>query len=123
KKLIFISLSNMKNKLPLHIKIIIGLILGIVWALVSGYLGWSEFTLNWIDPFGTIFINLLKLIAVPLVLFSIIKGIADLNDINALGKMGLKTITAYLITTVIAISLGLFLVNTINPGKYVDQKQ
>lgn len=113
----------MKNKLPLHIKIIIGLILGIVWALVSGYLGWSEFTLNWIDPFGTIFINLLKLIAVPLVLFSIIKGIADLNDINALGKMGLKTITAYLITTVIAISLGLFLVNTLNPGKYVDQKQ
>jgi hypothetical protein len=81
----------MKN-LALHWKIIIGLVLGVVFALVSSSLGWSEFTINWIDPFGTIFINLLKLIAVPLVLFSIIKGIAGLHDTSKLGRLGAKTL-------------------------------
>ena len=64
------------KKLELHWKIIIGLILGVAWAFLSSYYGWSKFTLNWIDPWGKIFINLLKLIAVPLVLFSIIKGVS-----------------------------------------------
>ena len=69
----------MRN-LALHWRIIIGLILGVLFALLSSYMGWSQFTLDWIAPFGKIFINLLKLIAVPLVLFSIIKGISGLND-------------------------------------------
>ena len=112
----------MKN-LALHWKIIIGLILGVVFAFVSSALGWSEFTVNWIDPFGTIFINLLKLIAVPLVLFSIIKGIAGLHDTAKLGRLASKTLAFYLVTTVISVSVGLLLVNTFAPGKLVDEAQ
>ncbi|HHP7241665.1 MAG TPA: dicarboxylate/amino acid:cation symporter [Cyclobacteriaceae bacterium] len=111
------------SKLPLHIKIIIGLIAGILYAFISSYLGWNEFTINWIDPFGTIFIRLLKFIAVPLVLFSIISGISGLTDVSRLGKMGGKTLLLYLLSTVIAVSLGLLLVNTIKPGRYIDEEQ
>ena len=110
-------------KLPLHIKIIIGLVLGIIWAFVSSWLGWNEFTINIIDPFGAIFIRLLKFIAVPLVLFSIISGISGLSDISKLGKMGAKTLVLYLITTVTAVSIGLLLVNTIGPGTFTDETQ
>ncbi len=110
-------------KLALHWKIIIGLLLGIIWAAISSFLGWSEFTLNWIDPFGKIFINLLKMIAIPLVLFSIIKGVADLKDIAKLGKVGFKTLGMYLITTIFAVGLGLTLVNILQPGKTLPQDQ
>ncbi|MCB0754730.1 MAG: dicarboxylate/amino acid:cation symporter [Flavobacteriales bacterium] len=112
----------MKN-LALHWKIIIGLVLGVIFAFISSALGWSEFTINWIDPFGTIFINLLKLIAVPLVLFSIIKGISGLHDTAKLGRLASKTLLFYLVTTVIAVSVGLLLVNSIKPGKLVDDAQ
>lgn len=98
------------------------MVLGIIWALVSSSMGWSAFTVNWIDPFGTIFINLLKLIAVPLVLFSIISGVANIGDPKSLGRMGGKTLLIYLITTVAAISLGLLLVNTVKPGKLIDNQ-
>lgn len=110
------------KKLALHWQIIIGLILGIVWALVSSAVGWSSFTIDWIAPFGTIFINLLKLIAVPLVLFSIINGVAGIGDPASLGRMGGKTLLAYLITTVFAVAVGLFLVNLIGPGKLIDKE-
>ena len=112
----------MKN-LPLHVKIIIGLVLGIGWAFLSSALGWNSFTINWIDPFGQIFIRLLKFIAVPLVLFSIIDGISGLNDTSRLGKMGLKAIGMYLSTTVLAITVGLLIVNFIQPGSHVEQDQ
>lgn len=110
------------KRLALHVKILIGLFLGVVWAIVSSYLGWSQFTYNWINPFGVIFINLLKLIAVPLVLFSIIKGISDLSDISRLGNMGYKTLAMYLVTTVLAVTIGLSAVNIIRPGDYVDEE-
>jgi Na+/H+-dicarboxylate symporter len=110
------------KKLALHWKIIIGMILGILWALLSSTMGWSAFTINWIDPFGTIFINLLKLIAVPLVLFSIISGVANIGDPKSLGRMGGKTLMIYLLTTVMAIGLGLLLVNTIKPGELIDEQ-
>jgi Na+/H+-dicarboxylate symporter len=110
----------MWKKLPLHVKIIIGLILGIIYSFVSSYLGWNTFTKNWIDPFGTIFINLLKFIAIPLVLFSIITGVAGLPDPSKLGRMGAKTLAAYLITTVFAVTVGLVLVNTLRPGDYIS---
>ncbi|MGB0165716.1 MAG: dicarboxylate/amino acid:cation symporter [Luteibaculum sp.] len=108
---------------PLHVKIIVGLIAGILFAILSSWLGFSQFTVDWIDPFGTIFIRVLKMIAVPLVLFSIIKGITGLSDVSKLGRLGLKTILIYLVTTIIAVSVGLFLVNTIAPGKLIDQNQ
>ncbi len=112
----------MKN-LPLHWKIIIGLILGIIYSLVSSYLGWNKFTQDWIDPFGEIFIRLLKFIAVPLVLFSIITGVSGLPDPSKLGRMGAKTLLAYVITTVIAVTVGLVLVNMLRPGDYIDENQ
>lgn len=112
----------MKN-LPIHVKIIIGLILGVIYAFVSSALGWNEFTINWIDPFGTIFIRLLKFIAVPLVLFSIISGVSGLKDISKLGRLGGKTLGAYMITTVLAVAVGLFFVNVIKPGTHIDADQ
>lgn len=99
----------------------IGLALGIVWAVFASFFGLSRFTLNWIDPFGVIFINLLKLIAVPLVLFSIISGITSMGDASTLGKIGIKTLGWYLFTTVIAVSLGLLVVNLIGPGRSVNE--
>lgn len=111
------------KKLALHWKIIIGLIVGIIYALASSYLGWNKFTLDWIDPFGTIFIRLLKFIAVPLVLFSIISGISALPDPSKLGRMGAKTLLAYLVTTVAAVSVGLMLVNMLKPGNYIAEEQ
>ncbi|WP_339611237.1 dicarboxylate/amino acid:cation symporter [uncultured Planktosalinus sp.] len=110
------------KKIALHWKIIIGMVLGIIWALLSSTMGWSSFTINWIDPFGTIFINLLKLIAVPLVLFSIISGVANIGDPKSLGRMGGKTLMIYLLTTVLAITIGLLLVNTFKPGKLIDEQ-
>lgn len=98
-----------------------GLVAGVIWALVSGMLGWSSFTLDWIAPFGDIFLRLLKLIAVPLVLFSIISGIGGLGSPESLGRLGTKTLFAYLVTTVISVGMGLMLVNTIAPGKLVDK--
>ncbi len=111
------------KKLPLHWKIIIGLIIGIIYSIISSSLGWNKFTQDWIDPFGAIFIRLLKFIAVPLVLFSIIGGVSALPDPSRLGRMGAKTLVAYLITTVAAVSIGLLLVNTLKPGHYIDEGQ
>lgn len=113
----------MIKNLPLHWKIIIGLIAGIIYSLVSSSLGWNTFTQNWIDPFGTIFIRLLKFIAVPLVLFSIITGVAGLPDPAKLGRMGAKTLLAYVVTTVAAVTVGLVVVNLLQPGDYIDKGQ
>ena len=112
---------KIKN-IPLYLQIIIALVLGIIWALVSSYLGWSNFTSNWISPFGDIFIALLKLIAIPLILFSIIGGIVGLGNPKDLGKMGLKTLSYYVATTFMAVSIGLLLVNLISPGKKLSDE-
>lgn len=116
-------MTKKKKKLALHFRIIIGMVMGLIYAFVSSYFGWNEFTMNWIDPFGTIFLRLLKFIALPLVLFSIISGISSLTDISKLGRMGAKTLAFYLMTTIFAISLGLLLVNTIKPGEYLEESQ
>lgn len=116
-------MSKSKKKLPLHIKIIIGMVLGVIYSFISSYFGWNEFTLNWIEPFGTIFIRLLKFMALPLVLFSIISGVSSLKDVTKLGRMGAKTFGFYVVTTVFAISLGLLLVNIIKPGTFMDNDQ
>ena len=111
------------KKPSLPVQIIIGLILGILWALLSSTMGWSEFTLDWIAPFGTIFINLLKLIAIPLVLFSIIAGIGNLSDTATLGRMGVKTLLLYIGSTVLAASMGMVIANTFKPGKQTSEEQ
>lgn len=109
--------------LALHWKIIIGLVLGIIYAYVSVAMGWSDFTKDWISPFGDIFIRLLKFIAVPLVMFSIIAGVSTLPDLSKLGRMGAKTLVAYLITTIAAVSIGLLFVNVIKPGETIAEGQ
>jgi len=108
--------------MKLNWKIIIGLVLGIIWALISSSFGLTQFTLDWINPFGTIFINLLKLIAIPLVLFSIIKGVAELSDIKKLGAIGFKTLGLYIATTLFAVTVGLTLVNVLKPGQYISEE-
>ena len=109
------------KRIALHWQVIIGLILGGVYAWMSVQFGWNEFTLDYIKPFGDIFVNLLKLIAVPLVLFSIIVGVTSLGDIQKLGRMGLKTLGTYVITTATAVVIGLLLVNLIQPGSNVSE--
>jgi|TARA_B100001971_G_scaffold198701_1_gene208604 Na+/H+-dicarboxylate symporter len=102
--------------MKLHWKIIIGLILGIAYGIVAAINGWGLFTSYWIAPFGTIFINLLKLIAIPLVLTSLITGVASLSDLRKLSRIGGKTIAIYVMTTVISVTIGLIVVNTLKPG-------
>jgi len=110
------------KKLPLHVKIMMGLVAGIIWAFASSAMGWNQFTIDWVDPFGQIFIRMLKYIAVPLVLFSIISGISGLKDMSKLGRMGGKTLGFYLVTTVAAVGIGLVLVNVVKPGALVDEE-
>ena len=106
-------------KLELHWKIIIGLILGLLFGIFAASQGLTSFTSEWIAPFGKIFINLLKLIAVPLVLSSLITGVASLSDLKKLSRIGGKTITIYIATTAIAVSIGLIAVNILEPGATV----
>lgn len=108
-------------RLALHWKIIIGLILGGLYGMLSAAMGWSQFTSAWVTPFGDIFINLLKVIAVPLVLSSLIMGVASLSDIKKLSRIGGRTIAIYIITTTIAVFIGLVLVNLLKPGAGVPQ--
>jgi len=105
------------KKLALHWQILIGMFLGIIYGLLASNAGLQAFTSDWISPFGTIFINMLKMIAVPLVLISLINGVSGLKDISQLSSMGGKTIGIYLVTTVIAVTIGLVAVNLIQPGK------
>ncbi|MGH1388171.1 dicarboxylate/amino acid:cation symporter [Kordia sp.] len=147
------------KKMALHWKILIGMVLGVLFAFILLSTSWGSekvvlkeipasqeivqqiidgkavtsvkdipakvietsraeyFISRWVKPFGTIFINLLKLIAVPLILASLIKGISDLKDIAKIKKMGLRTIGIYVVTTLVAIIIGLGIVNTVEPGK------
>ena len=113
------------KRLSLHWKILIAMIVGVAWALLSESFhsdGFNiiAFNIAWLSPFGDIFLKLLKLIAVPLVLFSIIKGVSGLSNLSDLGKMGSRTVLLYLTTTFCSVALGLFLVNQIGPGNGFD---
>ena len=110
------STPGSSSRLALHWQVLIGLALGVAYAWASIRFGWNQFTLDYIQPLGDIFINILKLIAVPLVLFSIIGGVASLGDVKKLGRLGAKTLGLYLLTTFFAVSLGLVLVNIFQPG-------
>jgi Na+/H+-dicarboxylate symporter len=109
------------KKLALYWQIIIGLILGVLFGIFAAVNQWGDFTQDWIAPFGTIFVNLLRLIAVPLVMASLISGVASLHDLHQLSRMGSKTIAIYLMTTVAAICIGLVLVNTLKPGESLPE--
>lgn len=113
---------NLK-RIPLHWQIVIGMALGLLFGFVMTLVPFGKtFIGDWIAPFGTIFIRLLKLIAIPLIFASLVKGIADLQDISKFKNIGVRTIILYISTTVIAISVGLLLVNIIKPGKGVSDE-
>ena len=111
----------MKN-LALHWQILIGMAAGVAFGFAAAtFAPDSTFVQDWIKPFGTIFINLLKLIAIPLIVASLIKGVSDLKDISTLSQMGGRTIGIYILTTVIAVSIGLLVVNIIEPGSFIEE--
>ena len=107
-----------KKGLALHWKILIGLGLGVVVGVLSKQIdGGTGLVKNWIEPFGVAFINLLKMIAIPLIIASLIKGVSDMSDMSKLSKIGGRTLGIYVFTTMLATSIGLILVNLVNPGK------
>ncbi len=113
----------MWKNLPLIWKILIGMLLGMVWGIFAHAAGWDKFTTDWIKPWGVIFLNMLKLIAVPLIFVSLVSGIASLTDISKLSKIGIKTLVIYILTTVFAITVGLVLVNIVKPGNTFPEEK
>ena len=106
----------MLKRIPLHWQILAGMVLGVLIGFLAVSLDAKQFVVDWVKPFGTIFINLLKMIAVPLIIASLIKGVSDMKDISRLSKMGFRTLGIYIITTAVAVTFGLIIVNTFNPG-------
>jgi Na+/H+-dicarboxylate symporter len=109
----------MKIKMKLHWQILSGLLAGAVFGIIAATNGLSGFTHDWITPFGTLFVNLLKLIAMPLVFASLVTGVASLSDVSKLSRMGGKTIGIYMLTTVLSITIGLVAVNVLKPGESI----
>ena len=115
------------KKIALHWQVVIALLLGLAYSYFAVYTNSESFPINqftsdYISPFGKIFINILKMIAVPLVLFSIIAGIVNLKDVKKLGRIGTKTLLIYVGTTLTAVTIGLLVVNLWKPGEHVNQE-
>lgn len=116
----YTALLGGQKKSAAHVKIFWGMFLGIAWGLLAISFGWDHFTTTWVKPFGDIFLKMLKLIAVPIVFLTLVDGISNLHDLAKLSRIGAKTIGTYLITTVVAIVIGLLVVNAVSPGKYLS---
>lgn len=116
-------LSLFKTRLPMHIKILLGIGAGTLVGLLAARLGHSGVVLTWLKPLGTIFVNLLKLLAVPLVLVSLVDGVTGLRDLRKLSSMGGRTLLIFLCTTVLAVTLGLGVVNIVRPGDYLSTER
>jgi len=108
----------MLKKIPLWGAILLSMLAGFIFAIVVIKFGWQQFSVDYIKPWGVIFIKLLKLVAMPLIFFSLINGIAGIRDVSNLSKIGVRTILLYILTTFIAIVIGLFLANIIKPGEH-----
>lgn len=113
----------MKRKLPLYAKILVGMLVGIIVGIIAVVGGLNEFVSDYVKPFGTIFLNLLKLVAMPLIFASLVTGVTSLSDVTKLSRIGLKTISLYLTTTVLAISIGLVIVNVAKPGNFFPEQK
>ena len=109
--------------MPLHNKIILGLILGLILGIVSVFGGIGSIITNWVMPFGTIFVKMLKLVAVPLIFVSLVSGISNLRDTAKLSRIGGKTFGIYILTTVTAITVALILANLLEPGEYFPEEK
>ena len=102
------------RKLPIQIGG--GLILGLAFGVVTAGLGWQEFTEDWIGPFGVLFLNLLKLVAVPLVVATLVSGVASLPNLRRLSRIGFKAVGLFLATTLLACLIALILAAAFRPG-------
>ena len=103
-----------KKKLSLTVKITISLVLGVIAGLLLQ--GRSDIAVTYIKPFGTIYLNLIKMVVVPVVLLSIMQGIISLQDVRKVGSIGVKTVAFYMCTTALAVTLGLLFANILNVG-------
>jgi Na+/H+-dicarboxylate symporter len=110
------NVESKKKKYPVWLKILIGMFLGILWGIIASKTNLVEFTTDWVKPWGTIFIKLLKLIAVPIIFISLVKGITSVTDITKLSRIGFKTLALYVLTTALTVVFGLIVVNTFKPG-------
>ncbi len=107
----------------MHVQILVGLVLGVLFGIGSSALGWNQWVVDYVKPLGILFVNLLKLIAAPLVLASLVVGVSGLSDVGKLSRLGGRTIALYLSTTVLAISIGLLVVNWVQPGQYITPER
>lgn len=120
--------SDKPRGLALHTKILIGLVIGVGAGLICNeWLGGTNTKLVWTienitRPIGQLFLNVLLMIVVPLVLSSLVVGIAGIGDIRKLGRIGLKSFVYCLIISAISVVIGLVLANTIKPGKKVNHE-
>ncbi len=112
-----------QQKIPLFVKILIGMLAGVIVGFIFLKTDNVSVVSNWIKPWGTIFIRLLKLIAIPLVFVSLVKGISGMKDLKKLSKLGLKTVSLYLVTTFFAVSLGMGVVSLVKPGKVFSKTE
>ncbi len=115
--------KTQRKRIPLYIQILIGMIVGIAIGFIGVYTGNGEILKDWIQPWGQLFIRLLQLIAIPLVFISLVKGVTGLKDISRFSRLGGRTILIYLITTLVAVSLGLSMGLLVKPGNLVDRQQ
>lgn len=111
------------KKIALHVQILLGLVLGLSFAILSVKLGWpTSFTINYIKPFGTVFLNSLKMVAIPLVFVSLVVGVTSIEDVTKLSRIGGKTFLIYTVTTILAVALGLIIANLIKPGQVISEQ-
>lgn len=111
------------KKLAIHTQILIGMALGLIFGMLAIQIPWlSSFAIDFIKPIGTIFIRGLKMVAVPLVLASLIIGVANIGDISKLSRMGGKTLVIFILTTIISITIGLTAVAILKPGEKLPQE-
>ena len=111
------------KKIALYIQILIGLALGLLFAVLSVKLGWpTSLTINYIKPFGTVFLNSLKMVAIPLIFASLVVGVTSIEDVTKLSRIGGKTFVIYTATTLLAVALGLMVANVIKPGQVIPEQ-
>ena len=117
-------METMKKRLnlPLYQKILIGMLLGLLYGWFSVLQQWQFFTFNYIQPLGDVFMRLLQLIAVPLVIASLVTGLAQMKDIASLGRLGVRTLILFLMTTFMAVAIGLGIANLVKPGNQLSAK-
>jgi proton glutamate symport protein len=111
------------RRIPLPAKILLGFLAGALWGLLHPAMGLEEFTAAWIAPLGTLFLNLLKLVALPLVVVSLLEGIATVGSLSRLSRLGGLTLGYYLLSTVVAILIGIGVASALRPGALVSPEQ